>query len=138
MNLNCALPANYPTPPSTSCSLFQIAPSSNTAIAVTGDSGFYLTPKVSCANINSSALTIVFDTVRSALPRSSTPCNLLVSQLSTTPGPIMPNFHHNLMDIGSLWNHDCRVLFKETAFTVFAKDNPILLRGQREPTGSKL
>ena len=93
---------------------------------------------MSCANINSSALTIVVDTDRSALHRSSTPCTLLVSQLSTTPGPIMPNFHHNLMDIGSLWNHDCLVLFKETAFTVFAKDNPILLRGQREPTGSKL
>jgi hypothetical protein len=50
----------------------------------------------------------------------------------------MPSFHHNLMGIGPLCDHDCRVLFERKAVTVFAQDGNVLLRGWREKTGSKL
>ena len=50
----------------------------------------------------------------------------------------MPKFHHNLMDIGSLCNHDCHILFENTAVTVSSKDNAFLLRGHRETIGAKL
>ena len=50
----------------------------------------------------------------------------------------MPNFHHNLMGIGKLCNHNCRVLFEKISVTVFSQDNSVILRGWREPTGAKL
>ena len=50
----------------------------------------------------------------------------------------MPSFHHNLMGIRPLCDHDCRVLFERKAVTVFAQDGNVLLRGWREKTGSKL
>ena len=50
----------------------------------------------------------------------------------------MPNFHHNLMGIGPLCDHGCRVVFEQTKVTVFSKDSTELLRGWRETTGSKL
>ena len=59
-------------------------------------------------------------------------------QLPTTAGHIMPNFHHNLLGIGPLCDHDCRVLFDKSAVTVFSRQNTILLRGHRETTGAKL
>ena len=50
----------------------------------------------------------------------------------------MPNFHHNLLGIGPLCDKGCRVLFEETAVTVFSRQNTVLLHGYREPTGAKL
>ena len=50
----------------------------------------------------------------------------------------MPKFHHNLMDIGTLCDHGCRVLFKEKAVTVFSKENTILLKGYCENFDAKL
>ena len=50
----------------------------------------------------------------------------------------MPQFHHNLMGIGPLCNHGCRILFEETAVTVFSKDNTVLLTGYQEQAGAKL
>ena len=50
----------------------------------------------------------------------------------------MPNFHHNLLGIGPLCDHDCRVLFEKTAVTVFSRQNTVLLHGYHEPTGAKL
>ena len=51
---------------------------------------------------------------------------------------MIPNFHHNLMGIGPLCDHRCRVFFEETKVTIFSKDITELLRGWRETTGSKL
>ena len=50
----------------------------------------------------------------------------------------MPNLHHNLMGIGKLCDHDCKVLFEKTAVTVFSQDNVVILRGWSELTGAKL
>ena len=36
----------------------------------------------------------------------------------------MPNLHHNLMGIGPLCDHGCRVLFEKTTVTVFPKTAP--------------
>ena len=50
----------------------------------------------------------------------------------------MPNFRHNLMGIGPLCNHSCRVLFGKTYVTVFSKDGTIILRGWSDFSGAKL
>ena len=50
----------------------------------------------------------------------------------------MPNFHHNLMGIGPLCNHRCRIVFEQSQVTVFSKDSTEMLRGWRETTGSKI
>ena len=50
----------------------------------------------------------------------------------------MKSFHHNLMGIGPLCDHNCGVLFERKAVTVFAQDGNVLLRGWREKTGAKL
>ena len=50
----------------------------------------------------------------------------------------MPSFHHNLMGIGPLCDHDCRVLFERKAVTVFSQYGNVVLRGWREKTGAKL
>ena len=51
---------------------------------------------------------------------------------------MMPNFHHKLMGIGPLCNHECHVVIEQTKVTVFSEDSTELLRGWRETTGSKL
>ena len=53
-------------------------------------------------------------------------------------GHLMPNFHHNLMGIGPLCEHGCRDLFEKISVTVFTKDDTIILRGWREPSGANL
>ena len=88
-----------PVPPPTK-------PSSETTIINTGADGFYLTPKATCANINKNALHVIVGTAGNAPHRSPTAFNTLLSQLPTTTGHIMPHFHHNLMGIGPLCNHD--------------------------------
>ena len=50
----------------------------------------------------------------------------------------MPNFHHNLMGIGPICDHGCRVLFEKISVTRFSKYDIIMLRGWCEPSGSKL
>ena len=50
----------------------------------------------------------------------------------------MPNFHNNLMGIGPLCDHGCRIVFEKTKVTIFSKDSTELLRGWRETTGYKL
>ena len=50
----------------------------------------------------------------------------------------MPQFHHTLMGIGPLCDHGYRILFEETAVTVFSKDNAVLLTGFQEQAGAKL
>ena len=50
----------------------------------------------------------------------------------------MPNFHHNLMGIGPLCDHGCRVVFEQTKVPFFSKDSTNLLHGWCETTGSKL
>ena len=50
----------------------------------------------------------------------------------------MPTFYHNLMGIGTLCHHGCRILFKETAVTVLSKINTVLLKGYCETFGAKL
>ena len=50
----------------------------------------------------------------------------------------MPQFHHNVMGIGLLCDHGCCVLFEKKTVTVYSRDDNILLRGWREPCGSRL
>ena len=51
----------------------------------------------------------------------------------------MPTFQHNLLGIGKLCDHSCKVLFDRNAVTVFSKYNKnILLKGWRDTTGAKL
>ena len=50
----------------------------------------------------------------------------------------MPQFRHNLIGIGPLCDHGCRILFEETSVTVLFKDNTVLFTGYREQAGSKL
>ena len=103
----------------------------DSAIADTDASGYYLTPKAPCANINPGAVAILVGTAGGAPHHSLATCNVPLSQLPYVAGHIMPSssFHHSLMGIGPLCDHDCRVLFKKKAVTVFSKDVNNLLRG---------
>ena len=58
--------------------------------------------------------------------------------LPVTTGYMIPNFHHNLMGIGPLCDHGCRVVFGKTKVTIFSKDSTEMLRGWHETPGSKL
>ena len=86
--------------------------SSDTAIADTGASRIYLTPKAPCSNINPAALQIVVGIAGGPPHHSLASCdiNLLIT---VTKGHLMPNFHHNLMGIGPLYEHGFRVLFEK-------------------------
>ena len=50
----------------------------------------------------------------------------------------MTKFNHNLIGIGPLCDHDCRVIFDKMAVKAFSKKNTLLLRGHRKTTGAKL
>ena len=50
----------------------------------------------------------------------------------------MPQFHHNIIGIGELCDHDARILFEKNAGTVLSQDDTILLKGWHEYDGSKL
>ena len=51
----------------------------------------------------------------------------------------MPTFQKNLLGIGKLCNHGCKVLSESNAVTVFYKDNQgILLKGWQDTTGAKI
>ena len=51
---------------------------------------------------------------------------------------MMPNLHHNLMVIGPLCDHGCRIVFEQSQVTILSNDSTELLRGWRETSGSKL
>ena len=38
-----------------------------------------------------------------------------------TLGHVMPEFHHNLLEIGEFCDADCKVLFTKTSITIFDK-----------------
>ena len=80
---------------------------------------------------------VVFGTVGGPPHRSSATVNVDLPLLVTT-GYIMPNLNHNMMGIGPLYDHGCRVLFEKTKVTIFSKDNTELLCGWHETPGSKL
>ena len=87
-----------------------------------------MTPRAPCANVNPSALQVVVGTA-SGLPHvSAASCDVLLPGIPVTSRHIMPNFHHNLMGIGKLCDHNCKVLFENTAVTVFSQDNVVILR----------
>ena len=113
-------------------------PPTDTAVADTGASGFYLTPNAPCSNVNPNALKIVVGTTSGSPHRSSAACDILLSNLPTTTGHIMPNFQHNLIGVSPLFNHNCWILFEKTAVTFFSDDGTVLLRGHRETSGAKL
>ena len=50
----------------------------------------------------------------------------------------MPRFHHSLMEIGPLCNHDYHVLFERKVGTVFSKDGNVLFCNWRKKAGSKI
>ena len=50
----------------------------------------------------------------------------------------MSSFHHNLMGVGMICDHNHRVLFEKKVVTVFSQDNNVLLRSRRKKGGVKL
>ena len=70
--------------------------------------------------------------------RSLASCDVSLAQLMFVVGHIMTSFHHNLMWIGLLCDHDYRALFKNKAVTVFSQDGNVLLRNWRKKVGAKL
>ena len=107
------------------------------AITDTSVIGIYITPKSPCANINTTALQVVVVTAGGPPHRSSASCDVNLS-IPVTKGHLMPNLHHNLMGVGPLCDHGCRVLFGKSSVTVFSKYDTIILRGWREPSVAKL
>ena len=135
LNLDCAVAANpiflrssicRPTLPPTSTP-------SNTAIADTGASRIFFTPKAPCAKINPAALQVVVDTAGGPPHRSPASCDVNLP-IPVTKGHLMPNFHHNPMGIGPLCDDVCCVLFEKRYVTIFTKDDTIILRGWCEPS----
>ena len=113
-------------------------PDLDSAIADTGATSIYLTPRAPCDNINTNALKILVGTAGGPPLTSSASCDPLLPNLPHIYGHIMPQFHHNLMGIGTLCDHGCRVLCENKTVTVYLRDDDILLRGWREPCGAIL
>ena len=111
---------------------------SESAISDTGASGFYLTPKSPCANINPVAVKILVGTSGGPPHQSSESFNILIPNFPVSSGHIMSQFHHNLMGVGPLCNHNCRVVFEKKYFTVYSQDDDVLIRGWRKPKGANL
>ena len=96
-------------------------PQSDTEIANTGARSIYLTPKAPCENINHNARKVLVGTTSRPPHQSSASCNLFHTNLPVTSGHIIPQFHHNLMGIGTLCDHDCRVIFeKKICYSLFS------------------
>ena len=139
LNLDCAVDVNPIFLPISSCRSTlppNITPS-DTAIADTGASGIYLTPKAPCAKINPAALQVAVGTIGGPPHQYSASCDVNLP-IPVTKGKLMPNSHHNLIGIGPLCDHGCRFLFGKTSVTVFTKDNTNILCGWHEPSGVKL
>ena len=85
---------------------------SETEIADTGASHLYVTPNAPCANIDPRALQVVVGTAGGPPHRSAATVNVDLP-LPVTTGYMMPNLHHNLMEIGPLCDHWCRVVFEK-------------------------
>ena len=112
---------------------------SDTAITDTGDSDIYVTPTVPVCNINPHAPTSHVGDASGRVYASSASANLNLPNLPSRSCQVMPTFQHNLIGIGTLCDHGCKVLFDSNAVTVFSKDNQgILLKGWQETTGAKL
>ena len=77
-----------------------------------------MTPRAPCANINPSSYQVIIGIAGGPPHVSLASCDLLLPNLPIKSGHIMPNFRHNLMRIGKLCDHNCRVLFKKT-FVIF-------------------
>ena len=88
-----------------------------------------MTPRAPCTNINPSNLQVAVGTDGVPPHVSAESCHVLLPVLPVTIGHIMSNFHHNLMGIGKLCDHDCKVLFGNTAVTVFSQDKVVILCG---------
>ena len=108
------------------------------SLSDTGASGFYLTPKSPCTNINPDALRILVGTNGGLPHRYSVSWELLLSNLSYKAGHIMPHFHHNLMGIGPICEQDCQVVFEKKLVMIYSRDNYVLLSGWQESSGYKL
>ena len=94
-----------------------------TSISNSGASDFYMTPCTPCVNINPSARQVIVGTAGFPPQVSSALCDLLLPELSIKSGHIMPNFHHNLMLIGKLCDHNCRILFEKHPSQFFPRIN---------------
>ena len=108
------------------------------AIADTGTTIIYLTPKSLCTNINTNTPKILVGTAGGPPLTSSDSSDLLLPNLPHIYGNIMPQFLHNLMVIGTLCGQGCHVLFKKKQVTVYSRDNDVLFCGWRKPRGAKL
>ena len=95
-------------------------------ISDTGATSIYLTPKAPCTNTNPNAPKILVGTAGGPPLISSTSCDLLLPNLPHISGHIMPQFHHNIMGIGPLCDHGCRVLFEKNTVTVYSRDENVL------------
>ena len=76
-----------------------------------GASGIYLTPWAHCTNINPGTAAIPVDGVGGSPHCSSETCDVPVPQLPHIGGHTVLSFHHSLMGVGPLCDHNCCVLF---------------------------
>ena len=122
LNLECAVTVNPIVLPSYICrpTLPNNITPYDTAIADTGDSRVYLTPKARCAKIDPAAHQLVVGTADGPPHRSSASCDVNLP-IPFTKGHLMPNFHQNLMGIGPLYDHGCCVLFEKYQLLFFQR-----------------
>ena len=88
-----------------------------------------MTPNAPCDKVNPSTRQVVVGTSGAPLYFSSESYNLVLPELPIKSYHTMPTLHSNLMSIGKLCDHNCRVLFGKASLTVFFQDNAVILRG---------
>ena len=119
--------------------VFFSIPISDKAISNTSASEICATTTAPVCDINPHAPTSHIGDASGRVHTSSASANLNLPNLPTRSCQVMPTFQHNLLGIGKLCDHGCKVLFDSNSVTVFSKDNQsILLKGWRDTTGAKL
>ncbi len=116
-------------------------PSSHTAIANSGTSGFYFAPNAPIANINSRAPVIGVQ-VANGLPVRSIASATLASipSLPSTAmhGHVMPSFPHTLVGLGLFADQGCQIDFTKDDVAVIDPHGQFIFKGWQEEDGAHL
>ena len=110
----------------------------DTAVVDSGASGIYLTPSSPYTDIKTAAPPINVGTAAGTRYTSIASCNLQLPTLPVRGGHIIPGFQHNLVCIGYLYGHCCKVLYDKHAVHVLVEMSKVLLQGMYKPTGARL
>ena len=113
-------------------------PNTDTTIVDSGASGIYLTPSTHCIETNMAAPPINVGTAAGTHYNSTASCNLQLPTLPVRGGHIIPGLQHNLVGIGPLYDHGCKVIYNKHAVHVLDETSKVILQGCREPTGACL